>query len=245
MTKNEGVTPLCRGQSLPVSTANYISHNNNKKKTRLFPVAFGAESPWLLRATDTSIGSWLAVGDCLHPIKQVRKKVAEPAADMDTADQVRRAANSKMILTQTWVWFSVKLANVPLIDDRNEKAFILTSSLCVLMQLASVGTFQVLKLPLGFIRVLEWVSWNLNVFECSNFNMQCKYMSELCNIKEDVSGLCERRCYEHSSGFVLIDSRFSLINFITSVGFWKLNSGVRVARVLTRNYLGYDPFHSD
>lgn len=31
-------------------------------------------------------------------------------------------------------------------------------------QLASVGTFQVLKLPLGFIRVLEWVSWNLDVF---------------------------------------------------------------------------------
>lgn len=29
----------------------------------------------------------------------------------------------------------------------------------VFAQLVSAGTFQVLKLPLGFIRVLEWVSW--------------------------------------------------------------------------------------
>lgn len=41
-----------------------------------------------------------------------------------------------------------------LIDGRNENPFLLVVSL----QLASAGTFQVLKLPLGFIRVLEWVS---------------------------------------------------------------------------------------
>lgn len=36
---------------------------------------------------------------------------------------------------------------------------------CVLvrLQIASMGTFQVLKLPLGFIRVLEWVSCNFHV----------------------------------------------------------------------------------
>lgn len=28
----------------------------------------------------------------------------------------------------------------------------------LLLQIVSLGTFQVLKLPLGFIRVLEWVS---------------------------------------------------------------------------------------
>lgn len=28
----------------------------------------------------------------------------------------------------------------------------------LLLQIMSLGTFQVLKLPLGFIRVLEWVS---------------------------------------------------------------------------------------
>lgn len=44
-----------------------------------------------------------------------------------------------------------------LIGDLNER-------LCVRLQIASMGTFQVLKLPLGFIRVLEWVSRNFYVF---------------------------------------------------------------------------------
>lgn len=35
------------------------------------------------------------------------------------------------------------------------------------LQIASMGTFQVLKLPLGFIRVLEWVSCNFHLlFVC-------------------------------------------------------------------------------
>lgn len=34
----------------------------------------------------------------------------------------------------------------------------------VRLQIASMGTFQVLKLPLGFIRVLEWVSCNFCFF---------------------------------------------------------------------------------
>lgn len=38
----------------------------------------------------------------------------------------------------------------------------------VRLQIASMGTFQVLKLPLGFIRVLEWVSCNFHLLFCVN-----------------------------------------------------------------------------
>lgn len=38
----------------------------------------------------------------------------------------------------------------------------------VFAQLVSAGTFQVLKLPLGFIRVLEWVSW-IHFFFCTTY----------------------------------------------------------------------------
>lgn len=53
------------------------------------------------------------------------------------------------------------------------------SSLRLSLQLASVRTFQVLKLPLGFIRVLQWVSpsfilqlhYDANVNYISSFRM--------------------------------------------------------------------------
>lgn len=64
----------------------------------------------------------------------------------------------------------IYLLNWLLIDDRNEK-----SCSCVFMQPASVGIFQVLKLPLGFIRVLEWVSWNFNGFFCNNYAVNTLY----------------------------------------------------------------------
>lgn len=66
-----------------------------------------------------------------------------------------------------------------LISDRSEAAALI---LCVVLQLASVGTFQVLKLPLGFIRVLEWVSWNLTVCACSHFTVR-KCINSLLNRK--------------------------------------------------------------
>lgn len=55
------------------------------------------------------------------------------------------------------VLFRVKWPLVSLIGRLKERP-------CVRLQIASMGTFQVLKLPLGFIRVLEWVSCNFYVF---------------------------------------------------------------------------------
>lgn len=60
-------------------------------------------------------------------------------------------------------FFRVKWPLVSLIGYLNER-------LCVRLQIASMGTFQVLKLPLGFIRVLEWVSCNFYLFVHKNIH---------------------------------------------------------------------------
>lgn len=70
---------------------------------------------------------------------------------MDTADQV-----GLNVLFTPAIIASLQATNI---ETRLILLFI-NYSICHLFhsQIVSVGTFRVLKLPLGFIRVLEWVS---------------------------------------------------------------------------------------
>lgn len=154
------------------------------KRTRVPPVTVGiwAESPARLTVTRyiTSIASWLAVWDRSHPIKQVRKEVSFcwNGHRWSGGNRHKHHSDSEMCdYLLNWPYASL-IASV----------FIL----CALLQLASVGTFQVLKLPLGFIRVLEWVSCN---FDCAlhavtslcSVNTYC-----LINCMQGVTRVCMR-----------------------------------------------------
>lgn len=143
------------------------------KRTRVFPygVGIGAESPWR-GATETSIGSWLAVWECVYiQSNKSEKKVAW------SWNGHRWSSEWRWFLTQTCVWLSAKLAKC-VVNWWFKWAPL--SVLCVPMQLASTGTFQVLKLPLGFIRVLEWVSFNFDV----GFFVACNNLCGVNNISE-------------------------------------------------------------
>lgn len=75
-------------------------------------------------------------------------------------------------------------------------------------QLASMGTFQVLKLPLGFIRVLEWVSWNFICFVFFPFSI-----ASINNSRKTIGTMLKnamRRMLEKID-FGLINSRIILL----------------------------------
>lgn len=44
---------------------------------------------------------------------------------------------------------------------------------CVPLQMVAQGQFRILKVPLGFIKVLQWVSSSDQQLPCFHFKIQC------------------------------------------------------------------------
>lgn len=131
---------------------------------------------------------------------------------MDTADQVSSAFVLRRVCLCVTCLIGQRVVNwwlkcVPFF------------SLCVRVQLASMGTFQVLKLPLGFIRVLEWVSCKsgfvcLFVFAWNNLSSETHTsVKNACSVKT----LSVIVWWWANIRFGLPASPWSNLNFITSV----------------------------
>jgi len=113
-------------------------------------VGMRAESPRLSPVTrhraSQGLGSRVESLFCLHP-KPNQPGRKSRAVEMDSADQVSIEIIWTLTFGIIWLNLSRYVVNCPPPPSHAH-----------LLQLASMGTFQVLKLPLGLIRVLEWVS---------------------------------------------------------------------------------------